>query len=184
MIDNILFFDFEFTGLHQKTTPISLGIVSLDGKTFYAEFDDFDISAYQDKWIKKNVLDNLWIQNPEINCQFNCDKYSCGNKKDVTRDLMEFLSQFEGKNEIWGDCCQYDWVLFCELFNGAFNIPKNINYIPFDIATLFKIKNINPDINREEFVGIKEKNKNSFAKHNALFDAVIIKKCYKKLISL
>lgn len=37
-----VFWDFEFTGLHQHTTPISLGCITEDGQTFYAEFVDFD----------------------------------------------------------------------------------------------------------------------------------------------
>ena len=49
-----LFFDMEFTGLHKNTTPISIGIVSEGGKTFYAEFTDYDESQCDD-WIKENV---------------------------------------------------------------------------------------------------------------------------------
>lgn len=37
-----VFFDTEFTGLHQKTTLISIGLISEDGKTFYAELTDYD----------------------------------------------------------------------------------------------------------------------------------------------
>jgi hypothetical protein len=33
-----IFFDTEFTGLHQGTTLISIGLISECGKTFYAEF--------------------------------------------------------------------------------------------------------------------------------------------------
>ena len=55
-----LFFDMEFTGLHKETTPISLGIVSEDGKTFYAEFTDYDESQCND-WIKENVIYNLYL---------------------------------------------------------------------------------------------------------------------------
>lgn len=53
-----LFFDTEFTGLRKSTTLISIGIVSEDGRKFYAEFVDFNISQC-DKWIKENVLQNL-----------------------------------------------------------------------------------------------------------------------------
>ena len=49
-----LFFDTEFTGLHQKTTLISIGIVSDDSKTFYAEFTDYDKTQCDD-WINENV---------------------------------------------------------------------------------------------------------------------------------
>jgi hypothetical protein len=80
--------------------------------------------------------------------------------------------------EIWSDCLAYDWVLFNQLWGHAFNIPKNVYYIPFDICTLFKIKGIDPDINREEFAEIQEKPE----KHNALWDAKVIKACYEKLM--
>lgn len=55
-----LFFDMEFTGLRQNTTPISIGIVSEDGKRFYAEFTDYDESQC-DEWIKDNVIKNLCL---------------------------------------------------------------------------------------------------------------------------
>ena len=56
-----LFFDMEFTGLRQNTTPISLGIVSEDGKKFYAEFTDYDESQCDD-WINENVICNLHLK--------------------------------------------------------------------------------------------------------------------------
>jgi hypothetical protein len=39
-----IFFDTEFTGLHQGTTLISIGLISECGKTFYAEFTDYAIT--------------------------------------------------------------------------------------------------------------------------------------------
>lgn len=54
-----IYFDMEFTGLHQNTTPISIGLISECGKySFYAEFTDFNQSQCDD-WINKNVIDNL-----------------------------------------------------------------------------------------------------------------------------
>ena len=34
-----IFFDCEFTGLHQRTTLISIGFITEHGDTFYAEFN-------------------------------------------------------------------------------------------------------------------------------------------------
>ena len=82
--------------------------------------------------------------------------------------------------EMWSDCLAYDWVLFCQLFEGALSAPSYIYYIPFDISTLFKIKKIDPDISREGFIGKSNTNE----KHNSLWDAKVIRKCYQKLISL
>ena len=77
--------------------------------------------------------------------------------------------------EIWSDCLAYDWVLFCQLFGGAFGIPKEIYYIPFDLCTLLRAKGIDPDVNREKFAEME-----GGEKHNALWDARVIKACCEK----
>lgn len=187
-----IFFDSEFTGLHQNTTLISIGFISDCGKTFYAEFNDYDKSQVDD-WIQKNVLNNLLMKEPAE----GEDEYYVGtkenkensshkgytsiqmrdNKENIKNELILWFFQFE-KVEIWSDCLSYDWVLFNEIFGGAFDIPENIYYIPFDICTLFKIKGIDPDISREEFAEMKDNGQ----KHNALWDAKVIKSCYEKLM--
>ena len=50
-----IFFDTEFTGLHKDTTLISLGAISEDGQTFYAEFTDYDKSQV-DGWIHDHII--------------------------------------------------------------------------------------------------------------------------------
>jgi len=167
-----VFFDTEFTGLHQNTTLISIGCVAEDGAQFYAELDDFDRSQV-DEWIHDNVYVHLWHQMPYAPTPPGVS-YLVDNGPEVALQLRVWLEQWESV-EIWSDCLAYDWVLFCELFYGAFGIPKNIYYIPFDLATLFKIKDIDPDVNREEYSGLTGGNK-----HNALWDAQVIKACYER----
>lgn len=171
-----IFFDTEFTGLHKDTTLISIGLVSECGKEFYAELDDYDVSQV-DGWIQENVIDNLTLDGMYY---FQCSLYDYrvqGDKKTVGFCLSEWLSQFNSV-EMWSDCLSYDWVLFCDLFGHAFNIPDNVYYIPFDICTLFKDRGIDPDINREQFSDMNK----GMSKHNALWDAMVIKACYDKLI--
>ena len=55
-----IFFDTEFTGLHKDTTLISIGLVSQDGKQFYAEFTDYDGKQVGD-WIQENVIRNTLL---------------------------------------------------------------------------------------------------------------------------
>lgn len=185
-----LFFDTEFTGLHQKTTLISIGMISEDGRTFYAEISDYDKSQVDD-WIRDNVIANLkfsepaegeneyWMQS-KVNAVMSL--HQAWNLElretaaEVALNLQEWFKQFD-EVEIWSDCLSYDWVLFNQLFGHAFNIPKNVYYIPFDICTLMKIKGVDPDINREEYSGIEGD------KHNALHDAKVIKACYERLMS-
>jgi hypothetical protein len=171
-----VFFDTEFTGLHQNTTLISIGLVSECGKSFYAELTDYDKSQVDD-WLQENVIDKLTL---EIDGYFGSyDNMNVrGETELVQTKLGDWLNQFESV-EMWSDCLAYDWVLFNKIFGHAFSIPSNVYYIPFDICTLFKVKGIDPDINRESFAGV-----NSDKKHNALHDAQIIKVCYEKLINL
>ena len=200
-----IFFDTEFTGLHQKTTLVSIGLVSECGKKFYAEFTDYDKSQI-DEWLQESVIDNLLLTNkltPTNNSFENwisdnnqyedaldfalskkdMSKFECiGCTEMVKNRLQKWLSQFESV-EIWSDCLSYDWVLFCQIFGHAFGIPKNVYYIPFDICTLFKIKGIDPDISREKFI-FGENVDFHGKKHNSLFDAVMIMACYNKLIQI
>lgn len=175
-----VFLDTEFTGLHKETTLISIGLVSEDGKMFYAELTDYDENQVDD-WIRENVIDNLKYSNdnyPQLSFVHISEENNFivkGEKDKVANLLRDWLSQWD-KVEIWSDCLAYDWVLFNDLFGSAFDIPSNVYYIPFDICTLFALRNIDPDISREEFAGIDGD------KHNALHDAQVIKACYSKLI--
>jgi hypothetical protein len=177
-----LFLDTEFTGLHQNTTLISIGIVSECGKEFYAEFTDYDKSQIDD-WIKENVINNLKYQDEDDGIRDGNDDLTSisllGSSYYIKSELEQWLTQFK-QVEIWSDTLAYDWVLFNQLFGHAFNIPKNVYYIPFDIVTLFKIKGIDPDVNREEFVKDYMDGLGKETKHNALWDAKIIERCYYK----
>ena len=73
---------------------------------------------------------------------------------------------------------------------------KNVYYIPFDICTLFWAKGIDPDISREKFASntFSESGEPLFfdetgskiesQKHNALWDAKVIRECFVKLQGL
>ncbi len=177
---NKIFFDTEFTGLHQSTTLISIGLISECGKTFYAEFNDYDFNQVDD-WIKENVINKL--QYNGIFQKLDETKESISYKsttENIREKLTTWLAQF-GEVEFWSDCLSYDWVLFNQIFGHAFNIPKNVYYIPFDICTLFKLKGVDPDISREKY-GCGE-HYSEMPKHNALWDARVIKMCYDKLMS-
>lgn len=188
-----IFFDTEFTGLRQDTTLISIGCVAEDGAAFYAELVDFD-RKQMTEWIVENVYVHLWSELPyeppppgvlyvrgdTIGIAGLLAKWLTlqSNKNAVYGDMRNiFPDRHPQKLEMWSDCLAYDWVLFCNLFGGPFGIPENVYYIPFDLATLFKLKGIDPDISREEYAGMTGGNK-----HNALHDALMIKACYEKVM--
>lgn len=178
-----IFFDTEFTGLHKDTTLISIGLVAESGENFYAELTDFDKSQI-DEWLQINVINNLLfndILNEEI-ISNDLENYEIKGNTDLVKESLNLWFEQFNEVEIWSDCLSYDWVLFNNIFGHAFNIPKNIYYIPFDICTLFKLKDIDPDINREEFIKQHLLSDFQIKKHNAYYDANIIKKCYNKLM--
>lgn len=179
-----LFFDCEFTGLHQNTTLVSLALVSSCGKTFYAEFCDYDRKQIDD-WIQANVIENLFLKQEFKRSHQAGNVTVYGDKTSIARHLKEWIALNFAEVEIWSDCLSYDWVLFCDLFGGAMHIPKSVYYIPFDISTMMKINGVDPDINREEFcnhqIEVNDAHNWGAKKHNALWDAYVIRECYKRL---
>lgn len=177
-----IFFDFEFSGLKNGTTPISLGMSADNGKTFYCEFTDYDKSQVDD-WIKENVLKHLlWDStlNNDLGETFSHEigavAYARGSFSFLSKVIRGWVAQFD-KVEFWGDTLYYDAILLNDLLGGALNLPANVCMYYGDITTLFKIHGIDPDINRESFIDTPIKG----APHNALYDARVIAACYDKL---
>jgi hypothetical protein len=177
-----IYYDSEFTGLHQKTTLISFALISQDKQQFYCELTDYDKSQLDD-WLNENVIANLTLQKMKPNTsKFVENKNQTlvyGDMGFLKIELEKWLKQFD-KVEIVSDCLSYDWVLFNEIFGGAMNIPENVFYIPIELCTMFTDRDIDPDISREEFA-FDGKDVSNKKKHNALWDAFVIKKCYEKL---
>lgn len=178
-----LFLDTEFSGLHQKSTLISLAIVEREDAYLYVEFDDFDKKQIS-PWVEENVIAHLSFK--ENSLQKDAEKWiGRGNSTEIRTFVQDYLSQFE-KVEIWSDVGMYDWVLFCNLFGDAFSIPNNVFFIPFDMATAFKINGIDPNVKREEWVKADNSevfNNLKLPQHHALKDAQILRLCYKKIFS-
>jgi len=190
-----VFMDTEFTGLHKNTTLISIGLITETGQTFYAELTDYDKTQCNDDWLQEHVINKLYLQDKLTGYQEvegiisyeDTDHIAAiGPKELISGALADWFAMIAPTGEqveIWSDCLSYDWVLFCDLFEHAFNIPKQVYYIPFDICTLFHNANIDPDIDREKFMGVQFLAEHS-RKHNALYDARVIKSCYKQLTNI
>ena len=197
-----VYMDTEFTGLVQDTTLISIGLITEVGHKFYAVLNDYDESGV-DAWIAENVIQHLipakyekdkadikegytvtknLIEGftPEGSDLFTLSCFNV-NKDECRRFLESWLrvqiseGPFE-KCQIWCDCYAYDWVLFCNLWNGALKVPEYIYYIPRDLSTYLSVCGVDPDVNRMRFSEMDSGNQ-----HNALWDAEVIKACVEKL---
>lgn len=172
-----IFFDTEFTGLHQNTTLISLGVVSDYGQAFYAEFTDYDVTQL-DTWLEENVIANLGTSTID---KLGLDLvYVKGTREEIAQGFLDWLKNiYDGSPiEVWSDCLAYDWMLLNELWGGALNKPEMIYYIPFDLCTLLLTKEIDPDTNRESLMTKKVKG----VKHNALWDAYVIRNIVQRFV--
>lgn len=202
-----IYYDAEFTGLHRNTTFISIGLVSESGSRFYAEFNDYDKSQVN-YWIQENVIDTLtfspldsenpnimiknYITDNPISIQYNIEM--CGTTDDIRRELLIWLHAeyvFSGKVlQFHVDCYAYDWMLLVDILTNkatAMEMPNYIQYIPIDLSTLLWTAGLDPDLSREEFAGtisfqntIIENRISIPMKHNALYDAYVIKACFEK----
>ena len=183
-----IFFDTEFTGLHANATLISIGMISENNRKFYAEFTDFSREQVDD-WIKDNVINNLLFK--DVINDVSAAKVMpledslvvLGNKQFIRMHLLKWLESFEDTIQFVSDVCHYDMVLLIDLLAGhALNLPEYISPVCHDInqdiAYLLNITDREAfDLNREELAGITD----NIAKHNALFDAKVIKAIFDKL---
>lgn len=180
-----VFYDFEFTRIHKGTTPISIGMLTEDGKNkFYAEFTDYD-KLQVDEWLKDNVLSKLSLNNmPEG--YFNCKQgiteikgtvpYVVG----VEGGLYEWLQNIKVSIVMASYGNGLDIVLLWEIFKIAQkDMPANIYPWGYDVQTLFLDYGYETNIEgiKEQFIGIH----NCAKKHNALFDAEVARQIYLKL---
>lgn len=179
-----IFFDTEFTGLHKDTTLISLGCVDENGRSFYAEFTDYDNKQVND-WIKENVIPYMMYRKAINNATYidmNDPNYTGvnGSKAYVTQAFKKWLSEYDDVQFV-SDVCHYDMVLLIDLFGTAFDLPEGVSAVCHDlnqdIASYFGWTDTKAfDESRE---GMLDKPIEG-SKHNSLYDARVIKALYDK----
>lgn len=175
-MDKIVFIDTEFTGVHAFTTLISVGLVTLEGDSLYITLNDYDQDQVTD-WIRENVLSLI-------------DKSKSVSRREACCQISEFLEKYSQDENISLISAGklVDITLFFQLWHSLHPERKyfHLDYLPdylnhgahFDLNTLFYIAGVDPDINREEFVG-----RGLYArKHHALEDAKVVRECFLKLI--
>ena len=173
----IIFIDAEFTGEHQNTTLVSLGVVTLAGESLYLTLNDYDRSQVTD-WLQENVLS-------DIDASDSIDSVAAAKK------LETFLSNYSKGDKIYvvSAGLMQDLTLFFELFkycrdetNRQFHLLYDLpdylqHHCAIDLNTLFRVAGVSPAISRAEFAG-----KSNEKRHNALSDAEIVRHCYLRLI--
>ncbi len=179
-----IFFDTEFTGLHKNTTLISIGLVADDGRKFYAEMTDYD-RGQLNPWLKENVIGNLMRQEDDNTPEDAYpDWYYSGSTEFIRPKLLRWLEEFDYVEWV-SDVAHYDFILLIDLvFKDAISMgnagyPAVCYDINNDIAVFHGISIDEAfDLSREDILEANGVVLTEVVKHNALYDAEVIRAIY------
>ena len=135
-------FDTEFFEDGKTIELISIGVVSQDGREYYAETPDAEFLCHQSNWLETNVKPHLIGQTIA--------------KDKIGRELVEFMGP---EPEIWAYYADYDWVVLCQLFGRMIDLPKGWPMFCLDLKQAVAERG-NPKLPKQ-----------TSAEHNALADA-------------
>jgi len=183
-----IYFDTEFSSLSKDGKLISIGCISSKNDMFYAEVNDLKYISDQEPYtmidkndtlitpfVHDNVLPNL-LFNQLYEIKINYTEENILNKNlhvTLCKDdflqihllINKWLKKINPDNDtirFYCDCGYYDMVHLIDLITwhkSSLALPKNISYIPVDLCTSLHDLNIDPDIDREEFL-IESTNRN------------------------
>ena len=122
------FFDTEFLELPEGPKLLSIGVVSLDGREYYAQNKDINLDL-GNEWVKKNVYPHLTAKDWK-------------NKYTIAYELIEFCNTGERSNEFWAYFGTYDWYLVTQLFGGFMNMPMHWPQYFMELMQLGKLTGI------------------------------------------
>lgn len=156
------FLDTEFCEDGKTIELLSIGVVSEDGREFYAENEEADWGKAND-WVKQNVLNQLrhadWLSNVM-------------KRSEIAEALVLFCDPSRyGKPEFWGYFSDYDWVVVAQLFGTMMDLPEDWPMYCLDIKQ-FAMSVGNP------LLPVQGKNE-----HHALQDALWNRRAYDFLVA-
>jgi len=170
-----VFFDTEFTGGGQNTSLISIGMVSDCGKTLYLELDDYDRSQVT-PWIEKNILGLL--ENNAVDSFEARKRIEQWFNEIAPAQQIQLICPGKGLDstllfDLWADPVPPN-----TLREVRGKRPKHIDHERhLDMETIFLMQGIDSHIDRVAFAEADIEGK----PHHALYDALILKKCWEKL---
>lgn len=142
-------FDTEFIEDGKTIDLISIGIVSEDGREYYAESYDCDYDQASD-WVRENVFPHLQDMVDPVRMDVH------KSNEEIAKELIIFMDK---DPEIWAYYADYDWVVLCQLFGTMMDLPKGWPMYCRDVKQLCDDRG-NPKLPRKS--GIQ---------HHALSDA-------------
>lgn len=186
------FLDCEFIEDGKTIDLISIGIVSSDGREFYAVNRDCDYSKASD-WVEENVLTPIGLTkrgflhyDESRTAIITRDTYQRSKTKEQIKNaILEYLS-FEDISKpaeeifkqckFWGEWCAYDWICFCQIFGTMMDLPQGLPMYCNDVIQYAAMFGLTPD----DLPPSLETDGN----HNALLGAKTVKMRYEFIRNL
>lgn len=159
-----LFFDCEFTHLQEGAEPpglISIGIISQDGKTFYAENANVQEELYSE-FVIETVL-------PLLEGGKSLMPYA-----QIAETLKTWIESFECETKLWTDAPSFDWPHVHHMFSN-YGWPRNLKRSPVPLSFASGVQNI-------RFYNAVEdlfRSNQSLHRHHALDDAIANKYAFQ-----
>ena len=130
------FYDTEFIEDGKTIDLISLGIISEDGREFYAISKEFQ-EKKANQWVKENVLTHLPPR--RVNPQYDSPRVveasrAWKTREEIKKDIIAFIT--EDSPEFWAYYADYDHVALCQLFGTMIDLPKGWPMYTRDIKQL------------------------------------------------
>lgn len=120
------FYDTEFIEDGKTIDLISIGVVSEDGRSYYAISTEFK-ARKASQWVKDNVLAHLPprhvnLGDPSVSPRLKEESLAWKSRAQIKADLINFVTG--DKPEFWGYYSAYDHVALCQLFGAMIDLPK------------------------------------------------------------
>lgn len=164
----------------QVTELISIGMVTEDGREFYAVSNEFDLmAAWKDDWVRCNVLIPLHaelckMQGPyaktyhynlfepfTIKSMRTLLKWSGNSLYQIRQGIYEFVKE---RPVFYGYYADYDWVVFCHLFGRMIDLPPDFPMYCRDLKQVMDERGLTNEWKKDNCP-------DQLNEHNALVDA-------------
>lgn len=144
------FFDTEFYENGETIEPISLGIVSADGRELYLEAANAYEVASKSDWLIKNVRPHLIADRKGGGCccsRIKLHEHIMWSKQAARTALLEFTAtgSLIKTPMFWAYYASYDWVLFAQLFGTMDDLPARFPKHPMDLQQMWVERGCNPE---------------------------------------
>lgn len=119
----LLFLDTEFTGLSVDPALISIGLVSEDGREFYAELTDTWDAESCDFFVQEQVLPLLDGGDARMNWD------------ELAKRLPGWIASFEEPVQIATDAVAWDWPWVQKICYASGTWPRNLSHQPLAVSS-------------------------------------------------